>query len=50
MLRCLGLWLYINDVSGQHTGPIFNGQEVRDYLIQDGTDISSRNVGNQLPT
>lgn len=49
MLRSLGLWLR-NDVSGQHMGPIFMGQEVRDYLIQDGTDILSRNVGNRLPT
>jgi hypothetical protein len=49
MLRCVTLWLS-TDVSGRHTGPIFKGQEVRDYLIQDGTDILSRNVGNHLPT
>jgi hypothetical protein len=49
MLRFLGLWLR-NDVSGQHMGPIFKGQEVRDCLIQDGTDILPRNVGNHLPT
>ena len=27
--------------------PIFKGQELRDYLIQDGTDILSRNDGKQ---
>lgn len=45
-LCCLVLWLR-NDVSGQHMRPIFKGQELRDYLIQDGTDILSRNDGKQ---
>jgi hypothetical protein len=49
MLRCVSLWLS-TDVSGKHTRPIFKGQEVRDDLIKDETDILSRNVGNQLPT
>jgi hypothetical protein len=49
MLRCWVLWLRDN-VSGQHMDAIFKGQEVRDYFIQDSTDILSRNVDNQLPT
>jgi hypothetical protein len=42
------------DVSGQHIGRIFKGQDVqeekKDFLaLEDGIDTLSRNIGKQLP-
>jgi hypothetical protein len=44
-------WEFTADVSGQHTGSIFNGHAVfLNYLtVEDGTDRLSRNVGKKLP-
>jgi hypothetical protein len=36
------------DVSGQHIGPTFKGQESEESL-EDETDTVSQNVGKQLP-
>jgi hypothetical protein len=38
--------LFLNDVSGQHIGPIFT---VQDLYPQNGTDRLSRNVVKKLP-
>jgi hypothetical protein len=47
------VYLYvITDVSGQHVGSICKGQPVQEecMTVNDGTDVLSGNVGNQLPT
>jgi hypothetical protein len=45
------LWLLLTDISGQHAGPILNGQTV--FLawltLKYGTDILFQNVDRQLP-
>jgi hypothetical protein len=43
------VWYLFTDVSGQHMGPIFKGQEPGLLTLEDGIDTLSRNVGKQLP-
>jgi hypothetical protein len=46
-------WKFLTDVSEQHIGPIFKGQEIQEDLdfltLEDGTDTLSWNVGKELP-
>ena len=51
MLHGIG-WYLITDVSVQHIGPILKDEAVIIGILtlEDGFDVLSRNVGNQLPT
>jgi hypothetical protein len=51
MLHKVG-WYMIADVSGQYIDPISKSPVhlCLRYMILDGNDMSSRNVGSQLPT